>query len=270
MARTRRTATARPADSGNDASTPAARRGRRRPPIESSTAAAPEAAQGGTRQVQRDRMLERIRAAAQQQHLRREGVAGLSMRAIARDIGVVSSAIYRYVPSREELLTLLVADAGASLGRAVTDAEGAVRRGDLKGRFAAVARSLRSWATANPPDYALLSSRPVPQVDASSGVGSGPGVRELLIALAGDAAGRGEDAAPARLPAPVRRDLATLRRESGTAASEDALARMLLVWAGLTGAVACEVSGQLTGVISDTDAWFGHEVDRLARYAGIS
>ena len=56
----------------------------------------------------------------------REGAAGLSVRAVARDLGVVSSAIYRYVRSRDDLLTLLVVDGYDELGDAVDAALAAV------------------------------------------------------------------------------------------------------------------------------------------------
>ena len=46
------------------------------------------------------------------------GAAGLSLRAIARDLGMVSSAVYRYVSSRDELLTLLLVDAYSDLADA--------------------------------------------------------------------------------------------------------------------------------------------------------
>src|SRR6476620_2964290 len=52
------------------------------------------------------------------QHLAQHGAAALSLRAVARDLGVVSSAVYRYVESREELLTLLLVDAYDELGGA--------------------------------------------------------------------------------------------------------------------------------------------------------
>ncbi len=53
------------------------------------------------------------------EHLATEGAAALSVRAVARDLGVVSSAIYRYVRSRDDLLTLLVVDGYDELGDAV-------------------------------------------------------------------------------------------------------------------------------------------------------
>ena len=55
-------------------------------------------------------------------HLVTEGAAGLSLRAVARDLGMVSSAVYRYVQSRDDLLTLLVVDAYTELADAVLNA----------------------------------------------------------------------------------------------------------------------------------------------------
>src|SRR5690606_39111362 len=47
-----------------------------------------------------------------------DGAAGLSLRAVARDLGVASSAVYRYVDSRDALLTLLVVEAYDEVGAA--------------------------------------------------------------------------------------------------------------------------------------------------------
>src|SRR6478752_7616399 len=91
------------------------------------------------------------------------GPAALSVRQIARDVGMVSSAVYRYFPSRDELLTALIIEAYDELGDAVEQAEAAVRRRtDLGKRFLAVAHAIRDWARANPHEYALLYGSPVP------------------------------------------------------------------------------------------------------------
>src|SRR3954465_4125271 len=46
------------------------------------------------------------------------GAAGLSLRAVARELGMASSALYRYFPSRDELLTRLIVDGYDDLGAA--------------------------------------------------------------------------------------------------------------------------------------------------------
>ena len=63
-----------------------------------------------------------------------EGAAGLSLRAVAREMGMVSSAIYRYFPSRDDLLTTLIIDGYNAVGAAVEKAEAAWTPKDYAGR----------------------------------------------------------------------------------------------------------------------------------------
>jgi len=57
------------------------------------------------------------------QHLASDGAAGLSLRAVARELGMASSAVYRYFPSRDDLLTALIVDAYDALGEAAETAD---------------------------------------------------------------------------------------------------------------------------------------------------
>ena len=112
-------------------------------------------------------------------HLATDGAAALSLRAIARDIGLVSSAVYRYVESRDELLTLLVIDGYDELGDAVDAALAPVDEGDHAGRLAAIGRAVRAWALAEPATYALLFGSPVPGYQAPAERTTGPGTRVI-------------------------------------------------------------------------------------------
>src|ERR1700754_430068 len=91
-----------------------------------------------------------------------EGAGGLSLRAVARDMGMVSSAIYRYYPSRDDLLTTLIIDGYNAVGEVVVKAEAARERTDVMGRWLALCHGLRDWALAHPQEYALLYGSPVP------------------------------------------------------------------------------------------------------------
>src|SRR5256886_4912487 len=91
-----------------------------------------------------------------------DGAPALSLRAIARDLGMASSALYRYFKSRDELLTRLIIDAYDALGAAAEVAEATVDRTDLAGRFAATCTAVRAWALAHPNEYALIYGSPVP------------------------------------------------------------------------------------------------------------
>jgi AcrR family transcriptional regulator len=93
-------------------------------------------------------------------HLVTEGAAGLSLRAVARDLGMVSSAVYRYVASRDDLLTLLLVDAYSELADAVDGATAAVR--SWRDQLLAIAHATRAWAIDQPARWALLYGSPVP------------------------------------------------------------------------------------------------------------
>src|ERR1043166_4451027 len=90
------------------------------------------------------------------------GAAGLSLRAVARELGMVSSAVYRYFPSRDDLLTALIIDGYNAIGAAVERADGACRRDDPHGRGLAACRAVRDWALAHPHEYSLVYGSPVP------------------------------------------------------------------------------------------------------------
>jgi AcrR family transcriptional regulator len=104
---------------------------------------------------------------------------------------MASSALYRYFGSRDELLTRLIVDAYDSLGAAAEASEAAVDRDDLAGRFAAVCQAVRTWALANPNEYALIYGSPVPgYVAPAATVGPATRVSALLMWIIIDAAAR--------------------------------------------------------------------------------
>ena len=117
-------------------------------------------------------------------HLAQEGASGLSLRAVARELGMASSAVYRYFPNRDALLTALIIDAYDSLGAAVEAAEATVPRADLLGRWVQIARSVRGWALEHPTLYALVYGSPVPGYAAPQDtVGPATRVSRLLTTL---------------------------------------------------------------------------------------
>ena len=90
------------------------------------------------------------------------GAQRLSLRAVARELGMVSSALYRYFPSRDDLLTALIIDAYDALGASAEQAVAALPRADVRGRWRACCTAVRGWALAHPHEYALIYGSPVP------------------------------------------------------------------------------------------------------------
>ena len=153
---------------------------------------------------------------AGQGHLATQGAAALSLRAVARDLGVVSSAVYRYVANRDELLTLLLVDAYDELGDAVDTAVNAVPARDHAGRFKALGRAVRDWALREPARYGLLFGSPVPGYQAPAGRTTTPGTRVIyrLIGILDGAYRAGALTAAARaavVPSALSADLEAIR-----------------------------------------------------------
>src|ERR1700743_687804 len=88
------------------------------------------------------------------------GADGLSLRAVAKELGMVSSALYRYYPSRDDLLTALIIDAYNALGAAAEHA--LAGPGSARERWIAACHAIRDWARSNPQEYALVYGSPVP------------------------------------------------------------------------------------------------------------
>ena len=179
-------------------------------------------------------------------HLIEHGAAGLSLRAIARDLGMVSSAVYRYVSSRDELLTLLVIDAYSELADAVDrarDAEPDLWSDDVL----AIAHATRTWAVAHPARWALLYGSPVPGYHAPAERTVGPGTR--VIGALFDAVAAGIATGDILLtnyaaPQPVSSDFERLRSEFGFPGDDSVIAKCFAIWAGVVGAISLEVFGQ--------------------------
>ena len=134
---------------------------------------------------------------AARRQLAEVGAAALSLRAVAREVGMVSSAVYRYFPSRDDLLTRLIIDGYDDLGVAA-EAEDDPTAAPAE-RWLAVCRAVRAWALTHPHEYALLYGSPVPGYSAP--VDTVPAASRVGIVLGrilGDAA---RDGALPRQPA---------------------------------------------------------------------
>lgn len=219
----------------------------------------------GVRARARAELTEQIKAVARQ-HLADHGAAALSLRAVAREVGMVSSAVYRYFPSRDELLTALIVDAFDAVGRAAEEADAACAPDDLAGRWLAIARAVRGWALANPHEYALVYGSPVPGYAAPTDTVD-PAARVSLVFLRlvahGIAIGAISTDDHIETTRVVRQDLARLRAVAVDGVPDAALSRAMLVWAHLFGAISYELFGHLHRVITDYDGFFDLQARRM-------
>ena len=210
-------------------------------------------------------------------HLATDGASGLSLRAIARELGMSPSAVYGYVASRDELLTRLIVAAYDTLGAAAEIQEAAVDREDLAGRWAAACDAVRGWALANPNEYALIYGTPVPgYIAPATTIAPAARVSSVLLGILRDiAAGRLTPAsAEDDVPPGDREALAPARSVVGPEVPDALLHQGLMAWAALFGTVSFELFGQLHGIIGeqpgDREAYFAESVRRWAAHLGIA
>lgn len=198
------------------------------------------------------------------------GAAALSLRAVARELGMASSAVYRYFPSRDDLLTRLIIDGYDDLGAAAEAAD--TPDAPPLERWLAVCRAVRTWARAHPHEYALLFGSPVPGYQAPEDtVAAASRVGVVLGRILGDAARAG-----ALPPAGDERDAALVSDDAvavlgGEHPSLDDAVRLraLLAWSSLYGAISFELFGHFVGSVEDGDRFFDRAMTELARMIGF-
>ncbi len=207
------------------------------------------------------------------EHLATDGAAALSLRAVARDLGVVSSAVYRYVRSRDELLTMLVVDGYNALGDAVDNA--LAEAGDAPiDRLRVLGRTVRGWALAEPARYGLLFGTPVPGYDAPAAETVAPGTRVIatMLTLFAHAYGAGELTAPIREPrisASLADNFGRIRDEFRLELPNWLVVRGVTFWVGLFGAVSADVFDMYgPDTFTDRDELFELQLDGLLDMLG--
>ena len=196
-----------------------------------------------------------------------QGAAALSLRAVARDLGMVSSAVYRYFPSRDELLTALIVDAYDAVADAAEASQATAARAGTTTRWVALASAIRAWALANRADFDLVYGSPVPGYQAPVDT-TVPVERLTLVFIRlvaeGFAAGEIETDSATPIPRAVHTDFTTIRTFGGADVPDAVLSRGLLVWTLLFGTLSFELHGHLHNAITDHDAFFDLQMRRAA------
>jgi len=214
----------------------------------------------GVREEQRAHQIETIKRVAREL-LATAGSEGLVLRAIAREMGQTSSALYRYFANRDELLTALIVDAYNDLGAVVERAEAKVDRNEYFERFAATGKAIRRWALAHPHEYALIFGTPIPNYQAPpETIVAASRVVLVLATIVNDLPRKQH----------VRR-VGTLKAsdlEPGIAAflvgaTPSQAGRALATWSSLFGLISFELFGHFVGSVKNRSAFFEASLEEL-------
>jgi len=189
------------------------------------------------------------------------GAGGLSLRAVARELGMVSSALYRYFPSRDDLLTALILDAYDAVGEVAE----AVPTARPREQWRAVCHAVRGWAVEHRHEYALIYGSPVPGYTAPQHtIPSAGRVAAVLLEVLNR-----EPLTPAFEGPPLTPGLASQVGQLDFGLPDAVMARVIVVWTQLFGMISFELFGHLVGSVDPSDEFFAHAVEQMADFIGL-
>lgn len=209
---------------------------------------------------------------AAQHELSAVGAAGLSLRAVARRLAMVPSALYRYFPSRDALLTALIVEAYRAVGAAAEAGVDADPMAAPIDQWLAAAASVRQWARGHPHEWALVYGSPVPGYEAPPHtVEAALGIARVLCRIV-------TDGVPPDSPVPVALPDAPGALGEAVRPVEEALlpgrppavvAAALAAWTQLIGWVSLELFGHYTGGFTDPDLAFSYAMRTAGSLVGL-
>ncbi len=208
-------------------------------------------------------------------HVARDGAAALSLRSIARDLGMAPSALYRYFDGRDALLSALILASYEALAAEVERAAdvAADEAVDDAERWVAVPRAVRSWALENPHQWGLIFGTPIPGYEAPQDTVE-PYVR-VAVALvrplvAAEEAGRLRlDRPPAWVSDELRTAVAPVSEGLLPGMPVENVVRALEAWIAIVGAVSLEVFGHWRNTVFDPGLLFEATIHDVAESLGL-
>lgn len=199
-------------------------------------------------------------------HLDEGGVEAVNLRAVARDLGISPSALYRYIPDRDGLLTALIAASYAQLADAVeVKLDALPEETTTIDRCRVLAMAMRRWALAYPQRWALIYGSPVANFHAPAEATSVAGTRviALLGELLRDARPRGVAGARSEVFA---EDLYAIGQDEVPGLTRDVVELGMTLWVTIVGLISAEVFGHFgSGTLRDVEEFFLRSVDRALR-----
>ncbi|MCA6092009.1 TetR/AcrR family transcriptional regulator [Streptomyces sp. SCA3-4] len=202
------------------------------------------------------------------------GPDAISLRAIAREMGMTAGAIYGYYATRDDLITTLIGEVYTDLVDTVEAARDARPADDAAGRVLAWAEALRTWALANPQGFRLVYGDPVPGYRPPEG---GPGAAARgracagLTALIADAWPRARDAHghASYQWSDFGEELGAHVRAEHPELPPEAVALALRTWGRMHGLLALELYGHLSPVALTPEVLYRDEMRDLVRSLGL-
>jgi AcrR family transcriptional regulator len=208
-----------------------------------------------------------IKEAAWQQ-IAQKGAAALSLRAVARSLGITAPAIYNYYPRRNDLVTALIVEAFDTLSDALIEAAQACAQTDFAERIAQAGYAYREWALTYPQRYNLIFGTPIPGYEAPMGITQPAAARGLTVLIEIiDQAFQAQklDLTAIQVQESLLEQIETWKEIVNSQAHTEAHALALILWTRVHGVVSIELYQQFPPPISDASALFEMEIAALRK-----
>lgn len=199
------------------------------------------------------------------------GPSAISLRAIAREMGMTATATYSYYPSLDSLVTDLRDDLFDELRRTTEAARDQTRGDDPMSRLNEMARAFRRWALEHPREFGLMLGPPVPGVSQQRDRGEPDQAMArfgaaFLAEFAQLARRRRLHTPPAELiEKRLGPYLGTLVADQTDELPLPVVFVFLTAWPRLFGLVAMEVFGHVEWAVTDVEALFETELVNFAQ-----
>lgn len=206
------------------------------------------------------------------QQINQNGAASLSLRAIARALGITAPAIYNYFPNRDALVTALIVDAYLSLAESQQQALVPLAQDDHPLRLRTLGLAYRQWALSHPGHYNLIFGTPIPNYHAPIEI-TGPAAGQSMVALIQtiDAAYRANKLNVVELSPELTQMVSPWIEKFEYSGHPCVIHYALANWAQIHGLVSLELFGHFTALDGSkaTDALFVTEINATIERIGI-
>lgn len=243
--------------------------------------------------VQAPSRRDRVRAATTQEIIQtarrllvEQGASAVSLRAIAREMGMTAPALYRYFGSHEELLRHVAASIFTEIAEHVRGAiqSAADRAGPLLSdaevmavKLIAGCREFRAWALEHVPEFSMIFGSPMPGLEALHEMSRDPTIDcgyqfgQVFLDLFGDLYRRRPFPIPAddKIQPSLRTQLGQYRELVGSDLPLGALQTFLRCWVLLYGTVSLEAFGHMQFALDDSAPMFELMLSDLAPMVGL-
>ncbi|TCP57415.1 TetR family transcriptional regulator [Tamaricihabitans halophyticus] len=217
-----------------------------------------------------------------------QGHEAVTLRAIARGLGITAPALYRYYSSRAALLDQLRVDICVDLAEQMVTELAKAPEDDAVEQVRAACRGFRGWSVAHPREFVLSFASLMQEEETPPKLAPAQwpqdGFGKVFLSVAGQVLATHELAPQPveAIPDELVADLATFRdnllgtiAERGVVLTEARLSigatyQILQFWVRLYGHVALEVFGRFPGPLSNPDALFEANLTSLIRDIGLT